>query len=127
MVHLHLLCNIYIIKSLYKGNSLLFVLVILANKALKLVALAEEYQLKTLKELCCQVLTKHDKPSLELVTVAQRYNYESLLTKAIRDCARQLPAHNYRGMIPSPSSIEHELTLPENKDLSKDNLIRIYR
>ena len=98
-------------------------------KALKLVALANEYQLALLKEWCNQVLLDHHDLCLEKVIVAERYNLKTLYHKSIKDCVDKLPtfSQNPGNSTQELDSIDDQLKRPENSGFSKDTLIHIYR
>ena len=90
---------------------------ILERKAIKLLALAEEYQLRLLKKSCNELLLAFKSPRLEFVTLGEKYNLSELHKKAIKDCAAKI----------STMSIENQLNKPENKEISFESLYKISR
>ena len=87
------------------------------EKATYLLPLAEEYQIEQLKGLCGSELEKCSRPRLEYVSVAIRYNLQTLLSKAIDSCARKL----------SLTEIDKQQTRPENKEINDTIIIKILR
>ena len=91
--------------------------IVLDEMAATLLPLAEEYQLKNLKSKCASELSKLQKPRLELVTLAEKYDVPELLDKAINSCATNL----------TPDEISLQQQKPENADISDGALLRIFR
>ena len=93
------------------------------TKAIKLLPLAEEYELPYLKKACHRTLLKYKTPRLEFVTLAQKYDLSELLDKGIKDCA----AKNCTEGAYYSNSIEAQLKKPENQEISLENLCKIYK
>ena len=92
--------------------------------------MADEYQLVPLKQACHQVLLSQTTSTLEYVTLAQKHDLPDLLDKAIKDCAAKFPAfytYDFEPTTTNKQSIESQLRLPENKDISLQTLNKLYK
>ena len=76
------------------------------------------------------MLLNYPAPTLEYVTLAQKHNLPDLLDKAIKNCAANFPTsytYDFEPTTTNKQSIESQLRLPENKDISLQTLNKLYK
>ena len=90
---------------------------VLANDAEGLLPLADEYHMENLGKLCVDELMKQAYPSLEIVSLVERYAIPELLEKSIEGCANNI----------SPEDLDTSHEGAVDWKVTDASLLRIYR
>ncbi|XP_067939570.1 kelch repeat and BTB domain-containing protein 4-like [Watersipora subatra] len=85
------------------------------QNAMKLIPLAEEYQIPRLKRECVRVLLQSNTPNIDVVFLAELYNIPDLVTSSTKLCA-ELPT----------SEIEEHFEAHPDRHISSLSLLQIY-